>query len=438
MRGNESLPITLGELPEFPGGRGAAVARKMARWAWKMETARDCREAARAAGKGAMERRFAGMETETVRRMASLAAWARAAAAWDAAGVDTAFLGDLDTDALAALPDAAFAEARRKRPDVDVPGREKNMGVTAGDIDPLPVTATQEARTPETAAAKTAVPPLENAPTIPTAPVPRETAIARPARTAAALPKNVPTTATAAPAPEKIPTARYAAPLSEKAPAIAALPRPAPVIRAEPTVPARKSPEKQGSSARSAPRGKDEAPKAPERPRGRPDPADVIDYDIHRIGKGRAGFTGGDVVATARRHGIPPELLAAFLRNDSSYGKEGFGKGNNNPGNIGQFDHLKTPVKGYENPTVGLDAAASYLARRVRKYRAATGRDDWTAREIASGHTRDGRPFFFAEKGKGGYMTKASGPDTVQKIYDQLVAADIKGAPWKSAKAGTA
>lgn len=155
-----------------------------------------------------------------------------------------------------------------------------------------------------------------------------------------------------------------------------------------------------------------------------PSSCEIIDYDIRRISKGRPPFSGADITESAVRHGIPPELLAAFLRNDSSYGTKGRAVRSKNPGNVGQYNHRKDDAN-LPSWSAGLDACAANLARRIESYRNTTGRNDWTVREIATGKTRDGKRFFEV------YMTDQNGPVNVEKIYTQLASADIKGAPWK-------
>ena len=50
------------------------------------------------------------------------------------------------------------------------------------------------------------------------------------------------------------------------------------------------------------------------------------------------------------------------MAQDSSLGTAGMGARNNNPGNIGQFDNLNRPVKGYKTIQDGVNAVAQWLS----------------------------------------------------------------------------
>lgn len=139
-----------------------------------------------------------------------------------------------------------------------------------------------------------------------------------------------------------------------------------------------------------------------------------IDADIKRVAPG-AKLDGRMISESATEAGVDPRFVAAFLANDSGYGTRGIGAKNNNPGNVGQFDRLgTTPTKGYATIQEGIRAAADNLAKRVAAYKKATGRDNPTVEELASGKTKGGVKFF------GPYMTDAQGPTRVRAIYNRI------------------
>lgn len=139
-----------------------------------------------------------------------------------------------------------------------------------------------------------------------------------------------------------------------------------------------------------------------------------IDADIRRVAPG-AKLDGKIISQAAADAGVDPRYVAAFLANDSGYGTRGIGARNNNPGNVGQYDRLgTTPAKGYGTIQEGVKAAADNLAKRVAAYKQATGRDDPTVEELASGKTRGGVKFF------GPYMTDAQGPTRVRAIFNRI------------------
>ena len=66
----------------------------------------------------------------------------------------------------------------------------------------------------------------------------------------------------------------------------------------------------------------------------------------------------------AEQSGVDPYMIYAMMAQDSSMGTKGTGARNNNPGNIGQFDHLTGAVKGYGTLQEGVNAVASWLSRK--------------------------------------------------------------------------
>ena len=50
------------------------------------------------------------------------------------------------------------------------------------------------------------------------------------------------------------------------------------------------------------------------------------------------------VMSAAQRYTVDPYMVAVVMANDSSMGTKGMGARNRNPGNVGQFDHLKDAV----------------------------------------------------------------------------------------------
>ncbi len=145
---------------------------------------------------------------------------------------------------------------------------------------------------------------------------------------------------------------------------------------------------------------------------------DHIDEDIRRVIHPRLPrFRALDVAEAAEKEGVPPELLAAFLRNDSRYGTAGMGSRNNNPGNVRQLDGLKKAVPGYGDIRTGLAEAAKELKERIDAYRSVTKNENWTAEELARGTSWNGIRF------AGPYMTDANGPRNVRLAYRQLLAA---------------
>lgn len=78
-------------------------------------------------------------------------------------------------------------------------------------------------------------------------------------------------------------------------------------------------------------------------------------------------ITEGMIEAASQKTGIDPIMIATILKLDSSYGTQGKGARNNNPGNVGQFDSLDAKgitVKGYDTLQEGIDAVAFNLKKR--------------------------------------------------------------------------
>lgn len=89
----------------------------------------------------------------------------------------------------------------------------------------------------------------------------------------------------------------------------------------------------------------------------------VLDYDKYIKSIAPTSPITGDMILTASStHGVDPRLVLAIIQNDSSFGTKGHGARNNNPGNIGQFDNLKSTVKGYPTLAAGVEAVAKWLA----------------------------------------------------------------------------
>lgn len=51
------------------------------------------------------------------------------------------------------------------------------------------------------------------------------------------------------------------------------------------------------------------------------------------------------ITSAAQKYTVDPYMVAVVMANDSSMGTRGMGARNRNPGNVAQFDHLKTAVK---------------------------------------------------------------------------------------------
>lgn len=74
-------------------------------------------------------------------------------------------------------------------------------------------------------------------------------------------------------------------------------------------------------------------------------------------------ITGQMVLNAANQYGVDPKMVFAMMQQDSSLGTKGTGARNNNPGNIGQFDHLTGAVKGYSTLQEGVNAVAQWLGK---------------------------------------------------------------------------
>lgn len=73
-------------------------------------------------------------------------------------------------------------------------------------------------------------------------------------------------------------------------------------------------------------------------------------------------ITGKMIMNAANTYGVDPKMIYAIMVQDSNLGTTGAGAKNNNPGNIGQFDDLTSPVKGYKTLQDGVNAVASWLS----------------------------------------------------------------------------
>lgn len=93
-----------------------------------------------------------------------------------------------------------------------------------------------------------------------------------------------------------------------------------------------------------------------------PDPTN-FDYDAYIKSIAPSSKITGDMIKTASStYGVDPRLVVAIIQNDSRFGTLGHGATNNNPGNIGQFDNLKTTAKGYPTMQDGVLAVGKWLA----------------------------------------------------------------------------
>ncbi len=88
-----------------------------------------------------------------------------------------------------------------------------------------------------------------------------------------------------------------------------------------------------------------------------------IDMVIRKVAP-KSRITGQMVATAANTYGVDPKMVYAMMLQDSSLGTAGMGARNNNPGNIGQFDNLSSPVKGYETLQDGVNAVAKWLSRK--------------------------------------------------------------------------
>lgn len=70
--------------------------------------------------------------------------------------------------------------------------------------------------------------------------------------------------------------------------------------------------------------------------------------------------TGSMIVDSAKRHGVPAQMLIAIMQNDSSMGTKGLGAKTRNPGNVGNDDDGN--VRSYKTWNAGVDAVAMWLA----------------------------------------------------------------------------
>lgn len=88
-----------------------------------------------------------------------------------------------------------------------------------------------------------------------------------------------------------------------------------------------------------------------------------IDMVIRKVAP-KSRITGQMVATAASTYGVDPKMVYAMMLQDSSLGTAGMGARNNNPGNIGQFDNLSSPVKGYATLQDGVNAVAKWLSRK--------------------------------------------------------------------------
>ncbi len=88
-----------------------------------------------------------------------------------------------------------------------------------------------------------------------------------------------------------------------------------------------------------------------------------IDMVIRKVAP-KSRITGQMVATAANTYGVDPKMVYAMMLQDSSLGTAGMGARNNNPGNIGQFDNLSSPVKGYATLQDGVNAVAKWLSRK--------------------------------------------------------------------------
>lgn len=140
-----------------------------------------------------------------------------------------------------------------------------------------------------------------------------------------------------------------------------------------------------------------------------------IQKDIDRVAK-NSPVTWEDIVNIANNRWVNPFILAAFLRNDSSFGTKWLGAKNNNPWNVWQFDRLWTEaVKWYATIQEGIDAAAENLQKRIEAFKKIVPNREPTALELALWKTNDWRKFFWV------YMTDPQWPKRVQQIVNQLI-----------------
>jgi hypothetical protein len=91
--------------------------------------------------------------------------------------------------------------------------------------------------------------------------------------------------------------------------------------------------------------------------------ASDIDMVIRQVAP-RSKITGQMVATAANTYGVDPKMVYAIMLQDSSLGTAGMGARNNNPGNIGQFDHLGQPVAGYRTMQDGVNAVAKWLSKK--------------------------------------------------------------------------
>lgn len=88
-----------------------------------------------------------------------------------------------------------------------------------------------------------------------------------------------------------------------------------------------------------------------------------IDMVIRQVAP-KSKITGNMIATAASTYGVDPKMVYAIMLQDSSLGTAGMGARNNNPGNIGQFDHLGQPVAGYKTMQDGVNAVAKWLSKK--------------------------------------------------------------------------
>ena len=138
-----------------------------------------------------------------------------------------------------------------------------------------------------------------------------------------------------------------------------------------------------------------------------------IQQDIDRIAQWTS-VNANDILAIAGNRNVNPAILAAFLRNDSTYWSKWLGSKNNNPWNVWQFDRLWTEwVEWFKTIQEWIDAAASNLEKRTLAFKQLFPNREPTAFELAK-WIANWKKFFWP------YMTEKQWAKRVQDIVNQL------------------
>ena len=127
-------------------------------------------------------------------------------------------------------------------------------------------------------------------------------------------------------------------------------------------------------------------------------------------------ITGEMISKTSEKYNVPWEMLIAMMQQDSSLGTQGMGARNNNPGNIGQFDSLDSPVEGYGSWQEGVDAVGDWLNKHSTTEDTTIDEEELTKDEIEFQKRLDEQRELLAQR----KTTWAKAWDTIKGLYPDI------------------